>query len=182
LQVAIEKGTFREDLYYRLNVVPILLPPLRDRKEDIPILANYFLKKFAKEFDKDVHEFSRMGMQKLVGYHWPGNVRELENKIQQTVVMTNSSIVGPEHIDLPGVFDTFRQEKQKLLAEFEYNYVTKLLSLHHGNISRAAKAAGMDRKNFWQLISKHKITPKTYAIDPNAESETVANKPHPGIS
>jgi DNA-binding NtrC family response regulator len=163
LQTATASGEFREDLFYRLNIVPIKIPPLRDRKEDIPLLANHFLRKFAKEFDKDITEISGLALQKLVGYHWPGNVRELENKIQQTVVMTNSNIIRPEDVDSPGELDSFKQEKNKVITEFEYNYITKLLSLHQGNITQAAKAAAMDRKNFWQLMKKHRIEAKEYS-------------------
>ncbi len=158
IQAAVAAGGFREDLYYRLNIVPIHIPPLRDRKEDIPLLANHFLKKFAKEFEKDVHEISPLAMQKLVGYQWPGNIRELENKVQQALVMTTRSVIQPEDLDLPGELDTFKEEKKKIISEFEHNYVLNLLALHEGNISRAAKGAGMDRKNFWQLMKKHKVT------------------------
>ncbi len=163
LKAAIADGSFREDLYYRLNIVPVTLPPLRDRKEDIPLLANHFLRIFATEFEKDVHEISPLALQKLVGYHWPGNVRELENKIQQTVVMSQHSVIQPGDIDTPGEMDTFKEEKKKIVSEFEYNYITKLLSLHTGNISQAARAAGMDRKNFWQLIKKHEVEAKQYS-------------------
>jgi len=163
LQEAAATGQFREDLYYRLNIVPISIPPLRDRKEDIPLLANHFLLKFVKEFDKKINEISPLAMQKLVGHQWPGNVRELENKIQQTVVMASSNVIRPEDIDSPGELDPFKQEKKKVLSQFEYNYVTKLLSLHNGNISRASRAAGMDRKNFWLLMKKHEIDAKRYS-------------------
>ena len=157
IQAAVAVGAFREDLYYRLNIVPIHIPPLRERKEDIPLLANHFLKKFAKEFQKDVHEISPVAMQKLVGYQWPGNIRELENKIQQALVMTTGNVIQTEDLDLPGELDTFKEEKKKIISGFEHNYVLNLLALHEGNISRAAKGAGMDRKNFWQLMKKHKV-------------------------
>ena len=157
LMAAIGEGDFREDLYYRLNIVPIRIPPLRERREDIPLLANHFLRKFAEEFGKDVREISPLALQKLVGYHWPGNVRELENKIQQVVVMAQSTVILPEHIDAPDHLSTYKSEKKKIVDEFEVSYVTKMLALHDGNISRAARAAGMDRKNFWQLMKKHGI-------------------------
>jgi len=162
LRAAIDAGAFREDLYYRLNIVPIQIPPLRDHKEDIHLLADHFLRKFSREFEKDIKALSPLALQKLVGYDWPGNIRELENKIQQTVVMATSDVIQPEDIDLPGELDTFKAEKRKVVSQFEHNYLTNLLSLHEGNISRAARAAGMDRKNFWQLMKKHKISAKTY--------------------
>jgi two-component system response regulator GlrR len=166
LRAAIEAGTFREDLYYRLNIVPILIPPLRDHKEYIHLLADHFLRKFAREFEKDIKALSPLALQKLVGYDWPGNIRELENKIQQTVVMATSDVIQPEDIDLPGELDTFKEEKRKIVSQFEHNYLTNLLSLHDGNISRAARAAGMDRKNFWQLMKKHKVNAKDYHEKP----------------
>jgi two-component system response regulator GlrR len=180
LQAAVNEGIFREDLFYRLNIVPIAIPPLRERKEDVPLLANYFLRKFSKEFEKDVREFSSLALQKLVGYHWPGNVRELENKIQQTVVMTTRAVLQPGDIDLPGGLDKFKEEKHKVVARFEYNYITNLLSVHDGNISRAAKAAGMDRKNFWQLMKKHGVSANDYSSRKREDSEEAAvNIPHP---
>jgi two-component system response regulator GlrR len=179
LQADVSEGIFREDLYYRLNIVPVAIPPLRDRKEDIPMLANYFLRRFTKEFEKNVKSFSPLAMQKLVGYHWPGNVRELENKIQQTVVMATRNVVQPGDIDLPGGLDSFREEKHRVVGRFEYNYITNLLSLHDGNISRAAKAAGMDRKNFWQLMKKHKVSAEEYVSRRKAEPDpSVVNLPH----
>ncbi len=160
---AIADGSFRDDLYYRLNIVPIHIPPLRERKEDIPLLANHFLRKFSQEYDRKVKDISPLALQKLVGYDWPGNIRELENKIQQTVVVTNSDVIMPEEIDLPGETRTFKEEKRKLVSEFEQNYASKMLSLNAGNITRAAKAANMDRKNFWQLLKKYKIQAQDYS-------------------
>ncbi len=160
---AIADGSFRDDLYYRLNIVPIHIPPLRERKEDIPLLANHFLRKFSQEYDRKVKDIHPLALQKLVGYNWPGNIRELENKIQQTVVVTNSDVIMPEEIDLPGETRTFKEEKRKLVSEFEQNYASKMLSLNGGNITRAAKAANMDRKNFWQLLKKYKIQAQDYS-------------------
>ncbi|HSA23879.1 MAG TPA: sigma-54 dependent transcriptional regulator, partial [Myxococcota bacterium] len=170
LKAAIAEGQFRDDLYYRLNIVPIRIPPLRDRKEDIPLLANHFLRKFAKEHDKDVSEISPLALQKLVGYNWPGNIRELENKIQQTVVVATEDTIRPEDIDLPGEMRSFKEEKSKIVADFEHNYVAKLLSLHDGNITRASRAAGMDRKNFWQLMKKYKVNAVDFGEDREKES------------
>ncbi|MBN2497976.1 MAG: sigma-54-dependent Fis family transcriptional regulator [Deltaproteobacteria bacterium] len=162
LKAAIEKGEFRDDLYYRLNIVPILIPPLRERKEDIPLLANHFLRKFARDYKREDVELSPLALQKLVGYDWPGNIRELENKIQQTLVVTTGDVIRPEEIDVPGESRTFKAEKRKVVGEFEQNYVSKMLSFHRGNISRAAKAAGMDRKNFWQLMKKYRIEARAF--------------------
>ncbi len=162
LRQAIQDEAFREDLFYRLNIVPILIPPLRERKEDIPLLANHFLRKFTDEYGKQVKAISPLALQRLVGHDWPGNIRELENKIQQCVVVATKDVIGPEDVDLPGELRSFKEEKQQTVAEFERNYVTKMLTLNAGNITQAAKAAAMDRKNFWQLMKKHTIDAKNY--------------------
>ncbi len=162
LRQAIQDGVFREDLFYRLNIVPLLIPPLRERKEDIPLLANHFLRKFTTEYGKQVKEISPLALQRLVGHDWPGNIRELENKIQQCVVVATKDVIRPEDVDLPGELRSFKEEKQQTVAEFERNYVTKMLTLNAGNITQAAKAAAMDRKNFWQLMKKHAIDAKSY--------------------
>jgi DNA-binding NtrC family response regulator len=180
LQTAIAAGSFREDLFYRLNIVPLTLPTLRERREDIPLLANHFLRRFAKEFDKEVHEFSPKALLKLQAYEWPGNIRELENKIQQVVVMGSGAVIQPEDLELPSAdkpaagapgmepsrasgkdsdsFNGFKAAKRRVVGQFEMDYVARALALHDGNISRAAKAAGMDRKNFWQLMRKYNLS------------------------
>ncbi|NOZ86210.1 MAG: sigma-54-dependent Fis family transcriptional regulator [Deltaproteobacteria bacterium] len=101
LKKSIEEGGFREDLYYRLNIIPIHLPPLRERKVDIPLLANHFLKRFAKIANRNMADFSPLAMQKLVTYSWPGNIRELENKVQQMVILSETDRILPEHVN-PG--------------------------------------------------------------------------------
>ncbi len=162
LMEAIKDGYFREDLYYRLNIVPIFIPPLRERKEDIPLLANHFLRKFSQEYNKDIKKISPLALQRLVGHDWPGNIRELENKIQQCVVVATRDVIEPDDVELPGELHTFKKEKQKIVGEFERNYITKMLTINNGNITRAAKSAGMDRKNFWQLMKKYEIDAKEY--------------------
>jgi DNA-binding NtrC family response regulator len=181
LKAAMEEGRFRDDLYYRLNIVPITLPPLRERREDIPRLANFFLKKFAQEFQKDVREFSPAALQALTQYDWPGNIRELENKIQQVVVVGSGEVVEIGDLDLPGHDPglpsvvsaaavpeaaeaagpaeamTFKEEKRRVVDAFERRYLLRALRENGGNISRAARYAGMDRKNFWQLMRKHSL-------------------------
>ena len=94
LRAALEQGTFREDLYYRLNVLPINIPPLRERKEDIPYLAGYFVKKLGKDLGSPVQSISDAAMERLIGYHWPGNVRELENVLERSMVLANGASSG----------------------------------------------------------------------------------------
>ena len=175
LRSMVGQGTFREDLFYRLNIVPITLPPLRERWSDIPLLVNHFLKKFCHQFEKQIESFSPRAMQSLVSYRWPGNVRELENKVQQAVVMAQGRIIDigdllfdegetSVHTDTTGGLgeqpETFKQEKKRVINQFERNYVTRVLQLYGGNVSQAAKHANMDRKNLWVKMRKHDIDAK----------------------
>jgi len=165
LRTMVQQGTFREDLYYRLNIVPIQLPALRERPADIPLLANHFLRHFRSEFEKPAESFSAEAMQRLVAYGWPGNVRELENKVQQAVVMAQKRVIEVTDLmfeDEVTVLDisspsTFKAEKRRLVNEFEMRYVGRVLEMYTGNISAAARHAGMDRKNLWSIMRKHGI-------------------------
>lgn len=160
---AVESGQFRKDLYYRLNVVSLKLPPLREREDDIVLLARYFLAKFTVKFSVRVRELSPAALQKLVYYTWPGNVRELENVIQRAVVLAEQAIIQPEDIftgDPKSKLEneTFRQLKAKAIDQFEQSYIRRLLLVYNGNITKAAQSAGKDRRAFWELMRKHHIT------------------------
>ncbi|MBM2824898.1 MAG: two component, sigma54 specific, transcriptional regulator, Fis family [Dehalococcoidales bacterium] len=154
MKKAIAGGQFREDLYYRLNVVTVELPPLRERKEDIPLLAQYFLKKFAAENKKEITGFSPEATQFLLQYEWPGNVRELENAIERAVILArNSSIQGT---DLP-------QENLLLapsvllartLSEVERKHITNIINEAGGNYSQAAKILGISRATLYNKLRK----------------------------
>lgn len=159
----VDHGLFREDLYYRLNVVPLTVPPLRERKNDIPLLATHFLNKFRREYDKEVRSFHPDVMASLTRHDWPGNVRELENKVQQMVVLTIGDMIEhlhttPNEASVPqiqGEADTFRTAKKRVVENFERDYVTQLLARTQGNLSEAARIAGVDRKNFWVMAKKY---------------------------
>lgn len=159
-------GKFRRDLYYRLNVVPINLPPLRERREDIPLLARHFQAKHARGFQKPGKSVSPSAMQKLMLYSWPGNVRELENVIERAVVLSEQPEIRGEDLLLPGItgvedeVDSFQSAKTKTVAAFEKHYIERILSVHDGNITHAARAAHKNRRAFWQLMRKHKISPR----------------------
>jgi two-component system response regulator GlrR len=160
---AVESGRFRKDLYYRLNVVSLKLPPLREREDDIVLLARYFLAKFTVKFGARVRELSPPALQKLVYHTWPGNVRELENVIQRAVVLAEQTILQPEDIFTGDTeskleIETFRQLKAKAIDQFEQSYIRRLLLVHDGNITKAAQYAGKDRRAFWELMRKHHIT------------------------
>ena len=139
---------FREDLYFRLNALSVIIPPLRERMEDIVHLSNHFLTQYAKERNIERRGISREALPKLMAYGWPGNVRELEGVILRALVLTVSATLQPEDINLPQQIATsqenalLRQAKTSMIQNFELNYLTKLLSVHHGNITHAAIAAG----------------------------------------
>ncbi len=177
LRRAVEEKSFREDLYYRLNVVPVRLSPLRERGSDISLLARSFLARFNQQFGKSVR-ISTEGYRKLESYPWPGNIRELENKLEQLVVMARDGELGPDEIDVgdsslvhhPSVppmptsrsVGTFQTEKQALLRRFEREYVTAVLEEERGHVTNAAKRAGLDRKNLWQLMKRHNLRAETF--------------------
>jgi len=162
LEKAVKGGTFRQDLYYRLNVIMLRLPPLRDRKEDIPILARHFSDQYASEFNKRIESFTPEALQKLLLYEWPGNVRELENVVERAVIFSKHGVIESGDVMLPYQESTprtqsFQQAKSTIIAEFERSYIHGLLIAHQGNISKAAKAAQKNRRAFWELVRKYKI-------------------------
>ncbi len=169
LKKAIGEGTFREDLYYRLNVVPIELAPLRERPEDIPLLAKYFLSLYSRELRKEIKEISPSAMKLLSSYDWPGNVRELENVIERAVVLARGKIL--QNKDLPLdlslrkwdniKIDSYQDAKKEVLESFEREFFTGILRATGGNITEAAKLSGMDRKNFYEKLKKLDIEPKS---------------------
>lgn len=165
---AVRDGKFRLDLFYRLNVVPIALPPLRERKEDIHVLARHFLEKYAFEFDKDVSNFTGEAMHILLLHNWAGNVRELEHVVERAVIFAKQKSIDYDEIVLsqseprPLQAPSFKKAKAMAIEEFEKNYIIELLTASHGNISKAAKAAQKNRRAFWELIRRHKIDVHTF--------------------
>jgi len=169
LRSEVEKGKFREDLYFRLNVVPIVSPSLRDRREDIPLLVRTFLEQLADEAHRP--EFSPSTMSALQAHDWPGNVRELRNVVERALALNADpgNLVSP--LGGPGLghatnvameFEaglSFREQKERWTDEFEKRYVKWLLQRADGNISRAARQADMDRKYLHKLLKKHDIDP-----------------------
>ena len=160
----VKKDRFREDLFYRIYVIPIELPPLRERKGDIPLLAEHSLRKITKDNNKEIRGFSRGVLQKLMLYSWPGNVRELENTIECAVAMATQDVIT-EDLILPAQ-QTTDADRLKPLGEakkgFERNYVIQLMELTQGNISRAAKLAGKYRADFYDLLKKYKLNPEDF--------------------
>lgn len=228
----VRDGTFREDLYYRLAIIPLRVPPLRERDGDIPLLAQYFLRRYSEQYRRPIQSFSNTAMTKLVRHRWPGNIRELENKIQQLVVFAKTPVIDDVSFELafddeqprslteesasptltttlsttlpttlptalaavptpqlrvietppnksadvnqllsttaaaerfPTLvmnrqFGPYHEEKQRILDQFTDAYVRSMLAHTDGNISEAARLAGLDRKSFWQLAKKLGLT------------------------
>jgi two-component system response regulator GlrR len=162
LEKAVKEGKFRQDLYYRLNIIPLSLPPLRERKEDIPPLANHFVEKYASEFSHQAKRFTSEALQRLLLYDWPGNVRELENVIERAVIFSKKTAIEPADIVLSRpettlTWESFRMAKAKMIEQFEKKYIQALLVAYQGNISKAAEAVQKNRRAFWELIRKYKI-------------------------
>ncbi len=153
-----EEGRFREDLYYRINVVSIQLPPLRDRKEDIPLLVQHFLKKYCIENKKEIDGLSEEAFALLMKYDWPGNVRELENVIERAVVITKGRMILPQ--DLPLTFrreEKFRPSSSMQLREVEREHIQRVLESNNWNISKSAKILGIDRNTLSSKIKRFHI-------------------------
>jgi two-component system response regulator GlrR len=160
LEALVKQDLFREDLFYRIHVIPLFLPPLRERKEDIPLLVEHFRKKFSQQMNKEVKGLSPSAMQKLMFYDWPGNVRELENTMEYAVAMTQEDTIA-EDLILPETKSTTSQPALQPLKEarnaYEKNYLIHLLSICKGNISKASKLAGKYRADFYDLLKKHDL-------------------------
>jgi DNA-binding NtrC family response regulator len=153
LHALIEKGTFREDLYFRLNVIDIHIPPLRERREDLFLLANYFLHKYARELGKRTPNLTNDALEALRNYNWPGNVRELENVIQRIVVMSEDSVIDIP--DLPSLmrFSALKEKGlDRPLAEIEIEYIRNVLASVGGNKTKAATILGIDRKTLREKL------------------------------
>jgi two-component system response regulator GlrR len=165
-ETAVREGKLRQDLYYRLNVIQLKLPALRERRDDIPLLAHHFLNKYAIEFNKQVSGFSPDAIQKLIVYEWPGNVRELEHVIMRAVVLCTKPTICSSDIAIPGAEPlappkSFQEAKNRMVEQFEKTYIKGLLLSNHCNISKSAKAAQKNRRAFWELIRKHHISVQT---------------------
>jgi two-component system response regulator HydG len=172
----VKAGRFREDLFYRLNVINIPLPPLRDRVEDVPLLAHHFLRRYAERLAKKVRSVSPEAIELLSGYRWPGNVRELENAIERAVVLCRGDTILPA--DMPPAITgrtaplvrevaasgdeaawltlSYAAAKEQALRRFEKGYVDALMKSCDNNISAAARKAGMDRSNFKRVLRKYR--------------------------
>jgi len=159
LEEEISRGNFREDLFYRLNVIPFYVPPLREHREDIPLLARYFLKEFSTTYSRRLKEMTDDAIDTLMRYAWPGNVRELRNVIERMVIM-NPTVFRLDRRHLPplvyregsrraaGEFSTLHQAR----AAYERDYILKKLDENHGNVSRTAEVLGLERSHLYRKM------------------------------
>jgi two-component system response regulator GlrR len=172
LETSIQEGTFRADLYYRLNVVALQIPPLRERREDIPLLANHFLKRLAEKYHRRINAYTPDALKLLVSYDWPGNVRQLINVVEQCCALTTSSLVPA------GLVSRALHEKPVELVSlaeakdhFERDYLIQLLKLTDGQVTEAARIAGRNRTDLYRLLQRHHLSPALF----KAESDSGAD-------
>lgn len=165
----VEKGTFREDLYYRLNVFPITVPPLRERGSDVIALANHFVTAFSKENNKEIKRISTPALNMLVSYHWPGNVRELENILERAVILSDDDVI--HSYDLPPSLQTSKETgtafgitlEEKIRA-VEYEMIVESLKNNNGRMGKAAEELGLTRRMLGVRMERHNINYKTFRI------------------
>lgn len=163
LEQAIEQKKFREDLFYRLNVVSLELPPLNERKEDIPLLVEYFINNLVDEREQQVKKFTPEAMQVLVDAAWPGNVRQLYNVVEHAVALSTTPLIAEELLH-----DAIKQHQRKILPlaearrQFEQQYLIQLLQTTRGNVSQAARIAHRNRTDFYKLLNRHHIVPSLF--------------------
>ncbi len=169
LEEKVEANQFREDLYYRINTFTIQIPPLKDRRDDIPLLANHFLQHYARQHQKPVNALSPQAMELLLKGEWKGNIRELEHVLERAVILASGEAVQPE--DLPPQIHPpennfqapqtfllnlpFKEAKDQLIEDFERRYIEDVLQKYHGNVSRAAEHSGIDRRSLHRLLAKY---------------------------
>ena len=161
LHKAVTTGVFREELFYRLSVVPLTLPPLRERRDDIPLLANFFLQKYNKKRKKSIKAISNPAINALVQYDWPGNVRELENAIERAVVLSEDEVVNPSDLlyyglsaETPSRSDAAESQR---LVDVEKAHIARILEMFNGHRGKAAEKLGIDRKTLRLKLKKYEI-------------------------
>ena len=188
LKAMVAEGTFREDLYYRVNVFPIHAPPLRDRRDDIPALAFHFLKLFCAELERPVSEVSQAAMSMLVGYDWPGNVRELQSTMQRAVILASDNVIHQAH--LVNIIDTVprtdlevprnsedlnrikKAVREKSVEDVEKLFIQETLKRNGFNVTKSAEETGMQRSNFQALMKKYGIRVRDTEYDPDEAGAT----------
>lgn len=171
----VSQGKFREDLYYRLHVLPIFLPPLRERPGDIAPLAHHFMQKFARDLNKEINGFTPEALQRLMLHEWRGNVRELANVIERAAVLTPTSMITPDLLllgkpEMQNVQKTEPATLREAREKFERTYLMQVLTAMKGNVSRAAEFSGKDRAEFYRLLRKHALVPAEFKSEKSARA------------
>ncbi len=165
LRTEVTTGGFREDLYYRLNVVALTIPSLSERREDIPLLANHFLGSLAKKYEKKINGFSPEAMEMLVSASWPGNVRQLMNIVEQCVVLSTTPLISPVL-----VYDAMHKEEEQLVSfeearkRFERDYLVRVLKITSGNVTQAARLSKRNRTEFYKLLQRHQLDASAFKL------------------
>ena len=173
LSEEVKRGNFRSDLFYRLNVIQLCIPPLRERIDDIPLLVAHFLHLYARKLGRKMPRLGQGVLHSFMAYPWPGNVREVENVIEKTLVLHRGDVI--ESVELPENGNhsnhkngkvclelPFKDAKKKIIEEFEKDYLSHLLEWSGGNISRASKKSGMDYKSFYEKMKLYGIEPQIF--------------------
>ncbi len=168
VKAGLADGTFREDLYYRLNVISIHLPPLKERGEDVILLARAFLNRFSREMSIDISEFSDEALSALRTHDWPGNIRELENKVRRAIIMTRGSHITSQDLDLSGTEQESFEKHERLTlkearARLESGYIREALRKSDGNVTHAAEQIGVTRGTLYSLMSKYDVDARKYS-------------------
>jgi DNA-binding NtrC family response regulator len=156
----IAAGTFREDLYYRLNVVNLWLPPLRDRGDDVFIIAKALLSKYAEELGSEVKGFSPAGLSAIKKYPWPGNIRQLENRIKKALVLCDKAFLGAEDLDLGEGSAEPIQPLERAKEEFQRRYVLEALERNNGNRTQTARDLGVDPRTIFRYLEREQNPPR----------------------
>jgi len=163
LEKEIEKGQFRQDLYYRLNVIPIAVPPLRERKEDVPVLAQHFLEQFCSENGKQLKKISQSALNMLMEYNWPGNIRELRNIVERLIIMVDTDtidtthVLSAIHIDRNQMIESEPKSIKDMLDEYEKKIIIAELDANEGNVSQTARKLNIDRANLYRKLRTYGI-------------------------
>lgn len=165
LTQAITEQKFREDLYYRLNVVTLRLPPLRERREDIPLLVAHLLKELSPRYDNQVKAFSSEAIEMMIAAPWPGNIRQLQNVVEQSIALSATEIVAPKVVEQAMQLDAQQIDSfEEARRRFEYDYLTALLKLTDGNVTSAARLAKRNRTDFYKLLQRHDLDAAAFKV------------------
>jgi len=157
LEKEIENQRFRADLYYRLSVISINIPPLRERGDDILLLANCFLNRYSKEYDKKVFNFDALAIKRMQNYNWPGNVRELENRVKRAVIMSQKSLITSEDLGFTDEIPRRKESLVEVMDNIQRKYIKMALHRTRGNVSKAARELGISRVTLYDLLSRFNI-------------------------